>query len=221
MELTMNEPVIHGIPGSPYTRSALMGLHEKRVAYRLAAFAPGTGRTRTEEHLRLHPFGRVPVMEHGDFCLYETQAILRYIDAVFPGTSLQPQDVRAAARMSQIANIVDWYVFPFISVGITAERFMSQRFWGRPADEANVAKALPQARTCIRELDRLKGSAQFLAGDALSIADCMAAPHLLFFRATPEAEELIAGTSIDEWLTRMRQRTSVRETEADRLQQAA
>jgi glutathione S-transferase len=123
--------------------------------------------------------------------------------------------------MNQIANIVDWYVFPFISVGITAERCMSQRFWGRPADEANVAKALPQARICVRELIRLKGSAEFLAGDTLSIADCMAAPHLLFFRGTSEGEELIGGTSIDEWLLRMRQRESVQATEADRLRPAA
>jgi glutathione S-transferase len=217
----MSEIVIHGIPGSPFTRSALMGLHEKRVAYRLAVLALGAGRTRTEEHLRLHPFGRVPVMEHGEFCLYETQAILRYIDAVFPGASLQPRDARAAARMSQIANIVDWYVFPFISVGITAERFMSQRFWGRAADESNVAKALPQARTCVRELARLRGSAEYLAGDAFSIADCMVAPHLLFFRGTPEAEELMAGTALDEWLARMRARDSVRATESDRLLQAA
>jgi glutathione S-transferase len=219
--MTMSEIVIHGIPGSPFTRSALIGLHEKRAAYRLAVLALGAGRTRTEEHLRLHPFGRVPVMEHGDFCLYETQAILRYIDAVFPGTTLQPQDARALARMSQIANIVDWYVFPFISVGITAERFMSQRFWGRPADEANVAKALPQARICIRELTRLKGSAEFLAGDTFSIADCMAAPHLLFFRGTPEAEELMAGTELDQWVERMRERESLRATEVERLQRAA
>jgi glutathione S-transferase len=216
----MSDIIVYGVPGSPYLRSALLGLHEKQVPYRLAVL-DGIAGTRSEEHRRRHPFGRVPVLEHGDFGLYETQAILRYIDATFPGTSLQPKDARAAARMNQIMGIVDWYVFPFISVGITAERFLAPRFWNRPADEANIAKALPQARICIRELERLKGCAEFMAGDTLSMADLQLAPHLLFFRATPEAEELLRGTALDAWLTRMGERPSVQATDAERLRQAA
>jgi glutathione S-transferase len=216
----MSDIIVYGVPGSPYLRSALLGLHEKQVAYRLAVL-DGIAGTRSEEHRRRHPFGRIPVLEHGDFGLYETQAILRYVDATFPGISLQPKDARTAARMNQIMGIVDWYVFPFISVGITAERFLAPRFWNRPADEANIAKALPQARICIRELERLKGSAEFMAGDTLSMADLQLAPHLLFFRATPEAEELLRGTALDAWLTRMGERPSVQATDAERLRQAA
>ena len=216
----MSETVVYGIPGSPYLRSALLALHEKRAAYRLVVL-DGIAGTRSEEHLRRHPFGRIPVLEQGDFRLYETQAILRYLDATLPGPSLQPQDPRAAARMNQIMGIVDWYVFPSVSVGITAERFLAQRFWNRPADEANIAKALPRARLCIQELDRLLGCAQFMAGDALSLADLLLAPQLLFFRGTPEAQQLMSGTRLDEWLTRMGERESVRATEAERLRQAA
>jgi glutathione S-transferase len=123
--------------------------------------------------------------------------------------------------MNQIVGIVDWYVFPYVSVGITAERLLSQRFWNRGSDEANVAKALPWARVCVRELERLKGSAEFLAGDALSIADLMVAPHLLFFRGTPEGEQLLGGTALDEWLNRMRGRASLQATEVERLRQVA
>jgi glutathione S-transferase len=217
----MNDFVVYGVPGSPYTRAPLLGFHEKGAAYRLAVFGTDLGKPRSEEHLQLHPFGRVPILDHGDFRLYETQAILRYLDAVLPGVSLQPQDPRAAARMNQIIGIVDWYVFPYVSVGITAERFLSQRFWNRGPDEATIARALPNAAICIRELQRLQGSAQFLTGDTLSIADLMVAPQLDFFRATPEAEKLLAGTSLDGWLQRMRARPSMQATEAARLQQAA
>jgi glutathione S-transferase len=217
----MNDIVVYGIPGSPYLRSALLGLHEKGASYRLAVLGQGIGGSRTEDHLQRHPFGRIPVLEHGDFRLYETQAILRYLDAVLPGPALQPQDPRAAARMNQIAGIVDWYVFPYISVGITAERFMSQRFWNRPPDEANIAQAVPRAATCVRELERLLGSSEFLTGDTLCIADLMVAPHLLFFRGTPEAEQLMRGTSLDAWLKRMQARPSMQATEVDRLKQAA
>jgi glutathione S-transferase len=216
----MSDIVVYGVPGSPYLRSALLGLHEKGASYRLAVLS-GIGATHSEEHLQRHPFGRIPVLEHGDFRLYETQAILRYLDAVLPGPALQPRDPRAVARMNQIAGIVDWYVFPYVSVGITAERFMSQLFWNRPADEANIARAVPRAWTCVRELERLLGSSEFLTGDTLSIADLMVAPQLLFFRGTPEAERLMQGTLLDAWLKRMQARPSMQATEVERLKQAA
>jgi glutathione S-transferase len=215
----MSDIVIHGVPGSPYLRSALLGLEERGVPYRLAVLPMGG--SRSPEHLKRQPFGRIPVLEHGDFCLYETQAILRYADTLGSGPSLVPQDPRAAARMNQIVGIVDWYVFPSISVGVTAERLMSQFFWGRPADEANIAQALPAARTCIGELERLKGTSEFMAGDSVSIADLMLVPHLEYFRATTEGAELLKGTALDGWLTRMTLRASMQATQADRLRKTA
>lgn len=217
----MSEMIVYGIPGSPYLRAVLLGLHEKQAPYRLAVLGKSAFAARTPEHLERHPFGRFPILQHGELWLYETQAILRYIDAVLPGPSLQPQDATAAARMNQIAGIVDCYVHPFISVGVSVERLLSQRFWNRPTDEANIANALPKARTCLTELERLMGAHEFLAGDTLSIADLMAAPHLLFFRMTPESEELMRGTTLDAWLERMRARESVQATEVERLQRAA
>jgi glutathione S-transferase len=215
----MSDIVIHGVPGSPYVRSALLGFEERSVPYRLAAMPLGS--RHSEEHLKRQPFGRVPAMEHGDFCLYETQAILRYADTLGSGPSLVPLDTRAAARMNQDVGIVDWYVFPSISVGVTAERLMSQFIWGRPADETNIAKAMPLARTCVIELERLKGASEFMAGSSVSIADLMLVPHLEYFRATPEGTELLKGTSLDGWLTRMTMRASMQATQAERLKQTA
>jgi glutathione S-transferase len=60
----------------------LVALEEKGARYRLCAVPPGT--LKTPEHLARHPFGRVPVMEHGSFRLYESQAILRYLDLLTP-----------------------------------------------------------------------------------------------------------------------------------------
>lgn len=211
--------VVHGVPGSPYVRSALLGFEERHVPYRLEAMPIGA--SKSEQHLQRQPFGRVPALEHGDFRLYETQAILRYANRMGSGPSLIPADAKAAARVDQIVGIVDWYVLPFITVGITAERVMSQVFWGRAADEANIARALPAARTCIRELARLQGAAQFVAGDNLSIADLMLAPQLDYFRATPEGAELLQGTSLDGWLTRMSLRVSMQATQVDHLRHTA
>ena len=96
----MSEPiVIHGIPGSPYVRKPLLVCEEKGAAYRLAAMPFGANAHKQPEYLALHPFGRLPAIEHGDFKLYEAQAIGRYIDRAFEGPSLTPTDPRQAARM--------------------------------------------------------------------------------------------------------------------------
>lgn len=93
----MSEFVIHSIPGSPFGRAVLVALEEKNARYRLAPVVPGTHRAPL--HLARHPFGRVPVLEHDDFTLYETQAILRYIDRVHPAPALTPDEAAIAAAM--------------------------------------------------------------------------------------------------------------------------
>lgn len=215
----MTEFVVHGVPGSPYLRAALLGLEEKRADYRLAAMA--LGESKTPAYLARQPFGKIPAFEHDDFQLYETQAILRYLDAVLPEPSLQPGDPKARARMDQIIGIMDSYALPFVTVGISAERLMSQVFWGRGPDEAKIAAALPNARVCIDELGRLKGGAPYLAGDRLSIADLMLAPHLDYFAHTPEGQELLQDGSLFGWLEAMRARDSFQATARERLQPAA
>jgi glutathione S-transferase len=215
----MSGLVIHGIPGSPYLRSALLGLEEKQLPYRLAVMPFGAHKN--PESLQRHPFGRIPVLDDGEFRLYETQAILRYVDSLSPHNPLQPRDGKATARMNQIAGIVDWYVFPQISVKITAERLMSQMFWGRPTDEETVAKSIPAARVCVAELARLKGAAPFLVGDSVSIADLMLAPHMAMFANTPEGQTLLKESGLDGWLAQMSARPSLQATERERLMQAA
>ena len=215
----MSEIVIHAAAGSPYCRAALLGLEEKGAPYRFAAVTVAA--VRSPEYLQKNPFARVPVLDHGDFRLYETQAILRYLDAILPGPALQPKEPKALARMNQIANIVDWYVTPSISLGITSERFLSQLFWNRPTDETNIANALPQARICIRELERLKADADFMVGSELSIADLMLAPHLANFMMTAEGAEMLSGSPLMPWLDRMSKRDSWAATEIERLMQAA
>src|SRR5439155_8153198 len=109
----MSGMIVHGVPGSPYVRAALLALEEKGASYELASMAPGT--LKQPSHLSRHPFGRIPAFEHDGWMLYETQAIMRYVDAVVPGPPLQPEEPRAAARMDQLIGIVDWYLMPQVS----------------------------------------------------------------------------------------------------------
>ena len=207
----MTEIVVHGIPGSPFVRSVQMGLEEKGQTYRMNALNPGA--LRGDEHPKRHPFGRVPVIDHGDYRLYESQAILRYFDAAFPDPPLQPDEPRAIGRMNQIIGINDWYFFPKVAAVIVFNRIVGPALMGITPNEAAIADALPMARTCIDELGRLLGHQPFLAGDRLSIADLMLAPQLDFFQATKEGRSLLDGTNLADWLARMNQRPSMSRTQ--------
>jgi glutathione S-transferase len=202
----MSDIVVYGTPGSPFLRAVEVGLKEKKAAYRLQPLAPGE--SKGEEHLKRHPFGRMPAFQHGDFALYETQAILRYLDDIFPEPGWEPADPRAAARMNQIIGINDWYFFPKAAAPIVFQRFVGPVLLGMPTDAAAIEAALPMARTCVTELERLLGEGPFLTGDQLTIADIMLAPQLDFFADTQEGT-MLAGTNLAVWLARMNTRDSM------------
>lgn len=213
----MSEPiVVHGIPGSPYVRKPLIVCEEKGAPYRLAAMSFSEGAHKQPAYLARNPFGRIPTIEHGDFVLYEAQAIGRYIDRCFDGPSLTPADPRQAARMDQVLNIVDWYVMPSITGAISFNRVIKPKF-GMPVDEDAIADALPMARTCIGALEDILGAQPYFAGDAVSLADLFAYGHFEFLGQTPEGADLLAGSPLLGWMERMAERPSVQKTTWERL----
>ena len=160
----MSEFIVHSIPGSPFGRSVLATLEEKRAPYRLAPLAPGT--LKTPEYLALHPFGRVPVLEHNGFSLYETQAILRYLDRVLPQPAFTPSDVKRAARMDQVMNINDWYLFHGVGNVIIFHRVIGPQVLGLTPDEEAIKAAMPKAHAVFDELASLLGEQPYFAGDS-------------------------------------------------------
>jgi glutathione S-transferase len=215
----MSEFIVYGVPGSPYVRSALAGLEEKGAPYRLAPLA--MGEAKSPAYLARQPFGRIPCIEHDGFTLYETQAILRYLDALFPEHPFQPADPKAAARMNQIVGIFDWYFFPKAIAAVAWQRVIVPNFFGGTADEAIIADALPDTQTSVKTLADLLGSNTFLAGESLTIADLMLGPQMAYFAQTPEGQAMIADTPLAEWLDRMEARPSFQATTPERLRAAA
>jgi glutathione S-transferase len=216
----MSEFTVHSVPGSPFGRAVLTALHEKGVAYRFSTIAPGT--LRSPEHLARHPFGRVPVLEHGAFMLYETQAILRYLDRVLPQPALTPADPRRAAQMDQVMNINDWYLFHGVGNVIVFHRVIAPRVMGVAPDEAAIAAAMPKALTVFNELARLLGEKPYFAGDTLSLADLMLAPPVEFFAMIPEWSSLGAPhANLVAWLARMQERPSMKATTWERVSELA
>jgi glutathione S-transferase len=216
----MSDFIVHSVAGSPFGRSVLAALEEKGAPYRLAPVAPGT--FQSPEHLARHPFGRVPALQHNGFSLYETQAILRYLDRVLPVPALTPADPNRAARMDQVMNINDWYLFHGVGNVIIFHRVIAPRLMGLKPDEAAIDTAMPKARTVFTELARLLGEQSYFAGDAVSLADLMVAPAIAFFTETPEWAVLGAPhANLVAWLGRMEARSSMKATTWERVSEMA
>ena len=208
----MTDFTIHGIPGSPYVRAPLLVLEEKGLPWRLEPLAMGGNRT-PDYKARLHPFAKIPVLDHGDFRLYETRAILDYVDQIAPEPALTPNNPKLRARMNQVIGIVDSYVAPRVSGAVTFPRLVAPRF-GMAVDDAAVVAAIPAAQEVIDELARLLGDQDYMAGPAFSLADAMLIPHLVFIPEFAEGAAMIAPhANLAAWIERVKARPSVAATD--------
>jgi glutathione S-transferase len=216
----MSSFVVHTVPGSPAARAVMAALLEKGASFRVCGLRPGEHKS--EPHLSRNAFGKMPVLEHGDFTLYETQAILRYVDRVLDSPSLVPKDPREAARMDQIIGISDWYLFQGVNNVIGFHRVVGPRLLGLTADETAISEAMPRAHTVFSELSRLLGRKSFLASEAVTLADLIVAPHMDFLAETPEWKILTRDReNLLAWLRRMNERESMRLTTWEAVTQLA
>lgn len=72
---------LHGYRYSVYTRIVRVVLAEKSLAYDLSEVNPFEQESAAAANP--HPFGMVPVLSHGAFQIYETNAITRYLAQPF------------------------------------------------------------------------------------------------------------------------------------------
>jgi len=209
----MTEPILFGASYSVYVRAVRLALEEKRVPYRLVEvdiFAPEGP---PPDYLQRHPFKRIPAFEHEGFRLYETGAITRYIDELFPGPPLMPAAPCARARANQIMSIIDNYGYVPLVRDIFVERVRSSAH-GRSADEAKIAAAMPLAETCLCALEELADAeGSYLTGSEVSLADLHAAPMFAYFSMAKEgAASLSARPRMTRWWQAMRGRPSMTAT---------
>ncbi|MEP1773759.1 MAG: glutathione S-transferase family protein [Nitratireductor sp.] len=207
------KPRLFGADYSVYVRIARLALLEKGVDHALVPVDIFAGDGVADWYLARHPFRRIPAFEHGDFHLFETGAITRYVDEAFAGPPLQPQGAARRAVMNQIVGLLDAYAYRALVWGVYVER-VSKPEQGKTPDEALIAAALETARTCLSTLTRLQDGRAFLAGDRLSLAGLYAAPMLAYFVRAPEGAALLADyPALGRWWTGLTARPAFRATE--------
>jgi glutathione S-transferase len=183
----MESVTVFGFKRSTYVNVVRLILTERNIPFE---FHDTEAEMHTPAHLARHPFGRVPVLQHGDFVLPETRAIAAYVDEVFEGPKLTPQDPQQRARMNQWIGYLDAYYYPWMIYHITHERLVFPEL-GITGNEKIVARALPHAKEALEVMEReLADGRPFLIGDKVTMADFFLLPTLFAFGLSPEGMEL-------------------------------
>ena len=200
---------VFGFAASVYVRSVRLALGEKRLPYVLRELDPFQPGGPPDWYRALHPFGKIPALRDAGFELFESDAILRYIEAAYPDPPLTPPDPRGVARMTQVMRIMDAYGYPAMvwTVFVVEAR-------GREEGRLPLAEGVAQSLRVLQTLDRLMPEgADFLVGDAPTLADTHALPMLIYFAQAEAGRAMIeAFPRIASWLARLRARASATAT---------
>lgn len=199
---------LFGRPHSVYVRSVRLALEEKGLAYELVHVDPFAPEGVPDWYRDLHPFAKVPAFRDGGVDLFESDAILRYLEARYPAPALTPAgDAAGLGRMTQAMRIMDSYGYPAMVWGV----FVTLHN-GEPGRMA-LAPAIEQSRRVLEVLDRLMPGDAFLVGDALTLADTHFLPVFVLFAAVEPGRRMLADfPRLEAWLERMRTRPSVEAT---------
>ena len=208
----MPDVVVLGFPRSTFVHIARLVLTHKQVPYTFRDLEPEMG---SATHLALHPFNRVPILQHGDFTLYETSAIAAYVDEAFDGPALQPKEVRARARMNQWISALNSYYYPYMIYHVSHERRVFPEL-GIASDEKVVAHALPKIEVGLQLLERELGHGkEYLLGSDLTLADFYILPSTYGFGLTKEGQGMYPKyPAFCRWRERMEAHPTVRKFRA-------
>ncbi|EKR74321.1 glutathione S-transferase [Leptospira noguchii] len=160
---------LHGASISNYVNKVKLGILEKGLEYEQVRVAP----SQEEEFLKISPMGKIPVLEMDGKFIFESGAILEFLDTIFPQTpKLIPEDSWEAARVREISTIIETYL------DIPARRIYLPATRGKEVSPEIVEEVHPILVKGIKALQRVVRFSPYIAGEVFTMADCSGFAHL-------------------------------------------
>lgn len=162
------------------------------------------GAHKTQPYLSLNPYGRVPTLEEDGFVLYESTAILEYLEATHPTPALVPADPRDRALVSQHMKLCDLQLARQTGTIIFPKRFLPKERW----DEAAMARAKKEIEDHLEILEQQLGSREYIVANSYSLVEVCYTPFVEFFPLM----EIHPPPHIASWAARILSRSSAQAT---------
>jgi glutathione S-transferase len=178
-------PTLLGDPRSSYVRSARLAFEEKGIAYTLLPLAP-----HSPEVDAIHPKGKIPVFRIGSNTLFETSAILHYVDAAFPGPALMPDSPLERAQVEQWISAINAYYYDSMVRRYVLQYVFPKGEHGQP-DREVIEQAIADIQLDFALLDKAYGERDYLVGNGLTLADLLLAPIVFYVSSMPEGKAIL------------------------------
>ena len=195
---------LHYHPLSTYSRRVRMALIEKGIEAELVEVDMVNRAHRRPEYLRLNPYGRVPTLEEDGFVLYESTAILEYLEATRPSPALVPPDARGRALVAMHVKLCDLQLTRQTGTIIFPKRFLPKERW----DEQAMAQAKKEIEKHLEILEAQLAGKTYMVGDRYGLVEVCYTPFVEFFPLM----DITPPPAVAAWTARMLERPSARET---------
>src|SRR5213594_4819877 len=195
---------LHYHPLSTFSRRVRIVLIEKGIKAELVEVDMAKGAHRAPAYLALNPYGRVPTLEEDGFVLYESTAILEYLEATHPSPPLVPADGRGRALVAMHMKLCDIQLARQTGIIIFPKRFLPRERW----DDAAMAQAKKEIEKHLAIVEQQLAGRERMVGDRYSLVEVCYTPFVEFFPLM----EITPPPAVAAWTARMLGRPSARET---------
>jgi glutathione S-transferase len=162
---------VHWASGSPFSWRVLLALEHKQIPFESNLLQFSKGDHRTPAYLAMNPRGQVPALRDDTLVVYESIAILAYLDRRFPDRPLFGETpAQAASIWQRVMETVHYLDGP-------VDAFVLPIYFGRlDTEAAQVKQAIPALHTELGRLDACLAQRAWLCGDGYSAADITTYP---------------------------------------------
>ena len=144
-------------------------LEELELNYEIEKYSVGDRALRTPEYYKIHPMGRIPVLEDGDVRIYESGAIVQYLLARHGNGKLMP-----TVDHSSFPDFLQWIHYAEGSIMQQVNSLVVETILLPPEkkNDVNVARALKLLKVALGNVDNRLQDRDYLTG-VFSGADIM------------------------------------------------
>lgn len=161
---------LHYDPASTTCRPIILFASENDIPLDYQLVDLFSDENRSDWYTRLNPNQAVPVLEHDDFTLTESSAILKYLADLIESPAY-PKDLRKRARVNEVMDFFNTYLMRDYVYGLVYSRILGHYRLNGPAQVQVIALHEPRAARRLKALDTWIGSKPFICGDQITIAD--------------------------------------------------
>ncbi|MGH7874057.1 MAG: glutathione S-transferase family protein [Candidatus Binatia bacterium] len=170
--------------GSPFAWRVMLTLEVKGLAYESKLLEFSKGEHKTPAYLKLNPRGKVPTLKDGDFVVYESVAMMAYLDRKYPEPPLLGRTAEETGLIWQTISEGESYFQP------AGDKLVRPMFFGKGLDQVEeIGQAAETLRGELKAVDERLARSHWLAGGQISAADISLFPlvQLLLRAASKDA----------------------------------